>query len=173
MPKSSLPSMRLAWLLGFLACAGLIAYVLYLEYFQGIEPCPLCILQRVAFIGLGVVFLIGGLHAPRGGGRWVYAIVLLLIGLIGIAVASRHVWLQSLPPSEVPACGPSLGYMMGTFPLSEVLKMVLTGSGECAQVSWRFLGLAMPVWSLLCLIALTLWGLVNTRRPSTPRIFLK
>lgn len=165
------PSMRAAWLLGFLVCAALIAFVLYVEYFQHIEPCPLCIFQRVAFIGIGVVFLIGGLHAPRGGGRWAYAFVLAIIGLAGIAVASRHLWLQSLPADQVPACGPSLGYMMGTFPLSDVLKMVLSGSGECAEINWTLLGLSMPAWSLLCLVVLTAWGLWTVRKPSVEQVY--
>lgn len=159
-------SMRPAWLLGFLACTGLILYVLYVQYFQYISPCPLCILQRIAFIGMGIVFLFGGLHAPRRWGRWLYALVLGLFALFGIGVAWRHVWLQGLPPDQVPSCGPGLGYMLDAFPLAQTLKMVLTGSGECADVDWAFLGLSMPAWSLICLVALLLWALWTARRPS-------
>lgn len=164
--------MRPAWLLGFAACAGLIAYVLYVQYALFISPCPLCILQRLAFIGIGVVFLIGGLHAPRGWGRRVYAALLAIVGIAGIAVAGRHVWLQSLPADEVPSCGPGLGYMLDTFPLAQTLKLVLTGSGECAEVDWTFLGLSMPAWSLISLVALVLWALWTARRPS-PRTWFR
>lgn len=159
------PGMRPGWLLGFAACAGLMAYVLYVQYVEFISPCPLCILQRVAVIGMGVMFLIGGLHAPRGFMRWIYAAILSLFALFGIGVAARHVWLQSLPADQVPSCGPGLGYMLDTFPLADTLKMVLTGSGECADVDWSFLGLAMPAWSLLSMVVLLVWALWTMRRP--------
>lgn len=163
--------MRTAWLLGFVACAGLIAYVLYVQYYQYISPCPLCIFQRIAFVGMGLVFLIGGLHAPRSRVRGVYAVILALIGLAGMAVAGRQLWLQSLPADQVPSCGPGLGYMLDTFPLAQTLKLVFTGSGECAEVHWKFLGLAMPAWSLICLLALTVWALWTARRPRAARLF--
>lgn len=171
MRSSIRPSMRMAWLLGFLACAGLIAYVLYVQYYEYISPCPLCILQRIAFIGMGIVFLIGALHAPRGAGRWVYAILVALFGAFGIGVAWRQLWLQTLPADQVPSCGPGLGYMLDTFPLAQTLKMVFTGSGECAEVHWTFLGLAMPAWSLICLLALSLWALWTARRPRAAKLF--
>ncbi|MGB8634627.1 MAG: disulfide bond formation protein B [Rhodanobacteraceae bacterium] len=171
MTSSVRPSMRTAWLLGFLACAGLIAYALYVQYYQYISPCPLCILQRIAFIGMGVVFLIGGLHAPRSAWRRVYAALLALFAAGGIGVAVRQLWLQSLPADQVPSCGPGLGYMLDTFPLAQTLKMVLSGSGECAEVHWRFLGLAMPAWSLISLLVLGIWALWTARRPRRPRLF--
>ncbi len=171
MTQSARPSMRTAWLIGFLVCAGLIGYVLYVQYYQYISPCPLCILQRIAFIGMGIVFLIGALHAPRGGVRWLYAALVTLFGAGGIAVAWRQLWLQSLPPDQVPTCGPGLGYMLDTFPLAQTLKMVFTGSGECAEVNWTFLGLAMPAWSLICLLLLTMWAVWTARRPRAPKLF--
>lgn len=171
MTHSARPSMRMAWLIGFLVCAGLIGYVLYVQYYQYISPCPLCIFQRFAFIGMGIVFLIGALHAPRGGGRWLYASLVALIGAGGIAVALRQLWLQSLPADQVPTCGPGLGYMLDTFPLGQTLKMVFTGSGECAEVNWTFLGLAMPAWSQICLLLLAVWALWTARRPREPRLF--
>jgi disulfide bond formation protein DsbB len=164
----TLPSMRTGYLLGFLACAALIAYALFVQYHQHIEPCPLCILQRVAFIAMGVVFLVGGLHAPRRGGRRVYAVLAVLCALAGIGVAWRHLWLQSLPPDQVPSCGPGLSYMLDAFPLMQTLKMVFTGSGECAEVNWSFLGLAMPAWSLIAFILLAVWALWMARRPLLP-----
>lgn len=153
-------SFRSACLLGFLACLGLMAYALYAQYVLGLDPCPLCILQRVAVIGTGVVFLIAGLHAPVGIGRWTYAGLAALVAAIGAGVAGRHVWLQSLPPDQVPACGPGYDYLMEAFPLDKALGMIFTGSGECADVDWQFLGLSMPWWTLIAFAGLVLWALL-------------
>jgi disulfide bond formation protein DsbB len=153
-------SFRAQFLSGFLVCAALLAYALYLEYYGGLVPCPLCTFQRGAFVLLGLVFLIGGLHAPRGpAGRRTYGILALLASALGISIAGRHVWLQHLPADQVPACGPDLSFMMEAFPLSDVLRKVFTGSGECARVDWTFLGLAMPAWSLICFVVLALCAL--------------
>jgi len=157
---SILSTFRARFLLGFLACAGLLGFAFYSQLYLGLEPCPLCIFQRVAFAALGLVFLLGALHAPRGaGGRRAYGVLALLAGGLGIAIAARHVWLTTLPPDQVPACGPGLDYMLDAMPLTGVLRKVLTGSGECAQVDWQFLGLSMPAWSLIWLVALTAWAL--------------
>jgi disulfide bond formation protein DsbB len=151
---------RKRWLLGFLACAALIGFALYSQKQWGLNPCPLCIFQRIAFAALGLVFLVGGLHAPRSaGGRRAYGLVALVPALAGIGIASRHVWLTHLPPDQVPSCGPPLQFMMEANPLTDVVKMVLTGSGECAKVDWTFLGLSMPEWSLACFVVLAAWAL--------------
>jgi disulfide bond formation protein DsbB len=130
-----------------------------------LEPCPLCIFQRIGIFGLGVMFLIAAIHEPAAFGRRVYAVLLSLLALATIGIALRHLYIQSLPPDAVPACGASLDFMLKVFSLSEVLVKVLTGSGECAKVTWEFLGLAMPAWVLISAIALGAWGLwVNLRR---------
>jgi protein dithiol:quinone oxidoreductase len=152
-------------LLGFLACACLLAYAYYAQYVMHLEPCPLCIFQRIGIFGLGVLFLIAALHEPAAFGRRVYAALLSLAALATIGVAARHLYIQSLPPDAVPACGASLDFMLRVFSLSEVLVKVLTGSGECAKVTWEFLGLAMPAWVLISAVALGAWALwVNLRR---------
>lgn len=156
-------SLRTGFLLGLVACAALLGYVVYVQFHLHIEPCPLCILQRVAFIGMGIVFLAGGLHAPRAGGRWVYVGLLVLLALVGIAIAWRQLWLQSLPPDQVPECTPSLSYMLGAFPLDKTIRMAFTGSGDCAEVNWTFLGLAMPAWSLICYVVLGVWAMFVAR----------
>lgn len=153
-------SFRAQYFLGFLICAALLAYALFLEHVRGLVPCPLCMFQRAAFVILGIVFLLGALHAPRSkGGRAVYGVLGLAAAALGIGIAGRHVWLQSLPPDQVPACGPDLAYMMEAFPMGDVLQKVLTGSGECAKVDWSFLGLAMPAWALIWFVLLALWAL--------------
>lgn len=153
-------SFRSACLLGFLACVGLMAYALYAQHGLGLDPCPLCILQRLAVIATGIVFLIAGLHAPGGIGRWLYAGLAFLAAAIGAGIAGRHVWLQSLPPDQVPSCGPGYDYLMEAFPLSKALSMIFTGSGECAEVHWYFLGLSMPWWTLIAFIGLGGWALL-------------
>jgi disulfide bond formation protein DsbB len=152
-------------LFGFLACAGLLAYAYYAQYVLHLDPCPLCIFQRIGVFALAVMFLIAMLHDPVAWGRKVYAALLLLAAAATIAIAARHLYIQSLPPDAVPACGASLDFMLKVFSVSEVLVKVLTGSGECAKVTWRFVGLAMPAWVLISAILLGGWGLfVNLRR---------
>ena len=153
---------RAQFLLGFAICAALIAFALYTQYrdVNPLNPCPLCIFQRIAFAALGVVFLVGGLHAPAGvGGRRAYGLFGLLAAGVGIGIAGRHVWLTHLPADQVPSCGPPLDFMMEANPLADVIRKVLTGSGECAKVDWSFMGLSMPAWSLLCFVLLAAWAL--------------
>jgi protein dithiol:quinone oxidoreductase len=151
-------------LFGFLACACLLAYAYYAQFFLHLDPCPLCIFQRIGIFALGVVFLIAALHDPAALGRRLYALLLGAAALATIGVAWRHLYLQSLPPDSVPACGASLDFMLKVFSLSEVLVKVLTGSGECAKVTWEFLGLAMPAWVLISAVVLGGFGLwVNLR----------
>ena len=152
-------NVRIANALGALACAGLMAYALYVQHGLGLEPCPLCILQRVAVIALGVLFLAAALHPAGAAGRRVYAVLLGLVALVGSGVAGRHVWLTTLPPERVPACGPGLDFMLESFPLRDALGMVLSGSGECAKVAWRLLGLSMPAWVLIALLCLGVLGI--------------
>jgi len=129
-----------------------------------LEPCPLCIFQRVGVFVLGVLFLIAALHDPAAFGRRLYAVLLSLAALATVGIALRHLYIQSLPPGSVPACGASLDFMLKVFSLSEVLVKVLTGSGECAKVTWEFLGLAMPAWVLISAVVLGGFGLwVNLR----------
>jgi protein dithiol:quinone oxidoreductase len=152
-------------LLGFLACVCLLAYAYYAQYVMHLEPCPLCIFQRIGVFALAVAFLVATLHDPAVFGRRVYAAILGLAALATIGVALRHLYIQSLPPDAVPACGASLDFMLKVFSLSEVLVKVLTGSGECAKITWEFLGLAMPAWVLISALVLGAWGLwVNLRR---------
>jgi protein dithiol:quinone oxidoreductase len=155
--------------LGFLACAGLMAYALYAQHVLGLEPCPLCVFQRVGVIAMGVVFALAALHNPGAIGRRVYAAVLALAALGAGGVAARHLWLQTLPPERVPACGPGLDYMLESFPFTEVLQTVLSGSGECAKVDWSLLGLAMPAWVLIAVVVLAGLGLWNNLRAGAPR----
>lgn len=132
-----------------LACAGLLGYGYYLQYFDGQDPCPLCLLQRGFYYSTGITFVIGAIHGPARIGQRIYAWIAFLLALGGGGVATRQVYLQHLPPELVPACGPDLFYMIDNFPLARTLQMLLRGSGQCAEVHWRFLGLSIAEWSLL------------------------
>lgn len=162
-------NIRLANALGALACAGLMAYALYAQHGLGLEPCPLCIFQRVAVIALGVVFLVAALHPAGPVGRRLYSVLLALVALAGSGVAARHVWLTTLPPERVPACGPGLDFMLDAFPLADTLAMVLAGSGECAKVEWSLLGLPMPAWVLAALVCLGAFGVIANWRAASGR----
>ena len=154
-------SKRLTNLAGFAVCVALLAYGYVLQFLDELEPCPLCVFQRVAFFGLGTLFLAAALHNPGVIGARIYGVFLGIAAVIGAAIAGRHVWLQSLPPDQVPECGPGLEYMLNTFPLLETLRTVLSGSGECADVSWSFLGMTIPAWALLWFVALGLVGVAR------------
>ncbi len=159
------PSRRPINLAGFLLCAGLIAYALYAQFHLGLDPCPLCIFQRIGIAALGVVFLIAALHSPHRGGARVYAALLAIAALATVGVAARQLYLQHLPPGAVPSCGAPLSMMLKWMPITTVIRKVLTGSGECGIVNWTFLGLAMPAWVLIWAAFLGTAGVIaNARR---------
>jgi len=154
---------------GALACALLLAYAYYLQFFQGLEPCPLCVFQRVAVFALGVVFLLATLHDPGKTGARTYGVLIDLVALAGIAVAARHIYIQSLPLGQVPSCGATLDYMLEIFSVAEVIRTVLTASGECGVVDWSFLGLSMPWWVLIALAGLgSIGAFANWVLPGEP-----
>jgi disulfide bond formation protein DsbB len=164
---------RTANVLGCLVCFALLGYAYYAQYVLQLEPCPLCIFQRIGLFALGVAFLLAAL---LGGARWSRVVLAGLIALCAAATAGvsiRHLYIQSLPEGSVPACGASLDFMLKVFPLRDVLSKVLSGSGECAKVTWRFWGLAMPAWVLIAAAALGAFGVWSNLRPREPRLKLQ
>ena len=159
-----LPSRRVVNFAGFAVCCGLMGFALFAQHVLLLDPCPLCVFQRVAVISIGVIFLVAALHNPAGAGRIVYGLLLGLAAIGGGAVAGRHAWLQQLPPDQVPSCGPGLDYMLDTLPFTEVLGKVFRGSGECAEIVWQFLGLSMPGWVLVWMTVLGVAGIWNNFR---------
>ena len=153
-------------LIGFSLCTILVGTALYFQHYSGLEPCPLCIFQRVAFIAMGIIFLLGFLHNPRGFGRRVYGLLAAIAGLFGVAIAGRHVWLQNLPEDQVPECGPGLDFMLEALPFRKMIETVLKGSGECADVVWTLMGISMPGWSLVWLVLLSVLALTLMLRRS-------
>ena len=144
--------------LGFAVCVALLGYAWYAQATLHLEPCPLCIFQRVGVAAVAVLFLLAALHDPRRWGARIYGALLLAAALATMAVAARHLWIQHLPEGAVPACGATLSYMLEVFPVSDVIRKVLSGSGECARISWSFLGLSMPGWVLLAAAGLGTFG---------------
>lgn len=143
-------SSRLLFLAGFLACAGLIGAALVFQYGMGLEPCPLCIVQRWFVIAVGLVLLAGALHNPRAWGRRLYGIGVVALAGLGAAVATRQVWLQHLPLGQVAGCGADFDYMLQNFPLLKTVTSLWAGTSDCAAVTWSFLGLSMAGWMLVC-----------------------
>lgn len=144
--------------LGFLVCVGAMAFALFMQY-RGYEPCPMCIFQRVAMIATGLIFLVAALHAPRARGRGIYAFLGLLSAGAGAGIAGRHVWLQHLPPDQVPACGPTLDYLLDVMPLKQVIETVLRGDGNCAVIDAQWLGISLPGWTLIGFLCLMVYCL--------------
>jgi len=142
-----------------LACAGLLGFGYFLQYFDGQDPCPLCMVQRGFFYLVLAAFLVAAVHLPQRTGWRIYCAAAFLAALGGFSVAARHVWLQHLPADQVPACGPDLFYMMENLPFSRMLQKLFMGSGQCAEVHWRFLGLSIAEWSFAWFAALACYAL--------------
>ncbi|HEY2815636.1 MAG TPA: disulfide bond formation protein B [Casimicrobiaceae bacterium] len=160
----ALPPRRIAYLLAFLVCVALMAWALWLQYHEGLDPCPLCIFQRVAVSAAGIIFLIGFIHSPGRTGAWIYAVLILIVAGAGAAFAGRQIWLQSLPKDQVPACGMGLNYMLDSLPLLDVIKKVFAGSGECAEKAWELFGLSIAGWTFVFFIAMIVGAIALTRR---------
>ena len=164
MIKLTIPGKRNLNFTGAAVCTGMMGFAFYAQYRLLLDPCPLCILQRVAVISLGIVFLLAALHNPSRWGDRVYGALLALVTIAGAAVAGWHVRLQNLPAEDVPSCGPGLDYMLENFPLGDALQMVFKGSGECAEVVWRLFGLSMPSWVLIGVLVTGGCGIWNNLR---------
>ena len=164
---------RVLFALTAAACAALLGFGYYLQFVQHIEPCPMCILQRLCYMAIVIITLLGTLHGPRRGGVYVYGVLTTITAVIGAGIAGRQTWLQHLPEDQVPACGPGLEYMLEQFPLAQVIKQAFIGTGECAAVDWTLLSLSIAEWSLICFSGMVvayialMWWHATTK----PRLF--
>ncbi len=145
-----LPGSRPLNFAGFLACVSMMAYALYAEHVLLLMPCPLCVFQRIAFIVVGLFALIAAIHNPEKLFERIYTGLILITSLCGAGIAGRQIWLQHLPEDKIPECGPGLEYMLDAFPFTDALRMILSGSGECAEVQWTFLSFSIAEWSIVC-----------------------
>lgn len=159
---------RLLFAAIFVGCTGLLGFGLYLQHALDLQPCPMCILQRYAFVAVGIIGLVAAIHNPAGWGRRAYAVLVALAGLAGGGVAARHTWLEHNPPA-IADCGPDLEFMVGSFPLGEALPMIFRGSGDCSKVQWTWLNLSIAEWSLVAFIgivaiATVTWAIAGKRK---------
>ncbi|WP_233843318.1 disulfide bond formation protein B [Dyella sp. 2HG41-7] len=164
-------SYRVSFFAGFLICAALLGFAFYAQYVLNMSPCPLCWFQRAGFVVMAIAFLLGAIHGPRAGGRWIYTGLALVGGVFGMAMAVRHLWVQSLPVDQLPDCGASMDYMLSTFPIVKVFKIAYTGSRDCHDVQ-PVLGLPIPVWTLIWFTLLSIWAIRATLRRAAPRLRL-
>ena len=164
-----MPSARLTFLLVAAGCASLMLIAwLYFQTWLGLNPCPLCMTQRIFVVAAGLVALAAFFHAPGQTGRRIYSVTGFLFSASGAGVAARHIWLQSLPADQVPACGPGLSYMFETLPFMQALEVLFQGDGNCADVVWSFLGLSIPGWTLVAFVsicAIFVWQFVRKDLP--------
>jgi disulfide bond formation protein DsbB len=152
---------RIWFLLGALACVSLLSMGAYFQLGLGLEPCPLCISQRLAILLTGIIFLIAGLHNSGPVGIKRYGLLGTLSALFGASISTRHVWLQHLPPEQVPECSPGISFMLQNFPLFDTVKLMLNGTGDCAKIDWTLLGFSMPAWTLVAFLSLATLSLLQ------------
>lgn len=150
---------RLMFLLAFAGCTLMMLVAFYLQHGLGLEPCPLCYVQRGEVMLFGLIALLATLHNPAGFGRRVYAGLMLLVAAAGIATAGRQIWLQHLPKDQLPECLPPLEFMLEAFPLRDVLVKMLYGSADCAEVVWTLFGLNIAEMSMIGFVLMLLWSL--------------
>ena len=157
--KEILLSRRIGNFAGFLACAGMLGVGYYLQFAIGLEPCPLCIMQRIGLLAVGIAFLVAGIHLPGKTGGHIYGVVIAVCAMAGGSISARHVWLQHTPEDQRPSCGPGLNYLFDTFGPFDAFRKVLRGSGECGTVDWTLLGFSIPELTLAAFVALFAWAL--------------
>ena len=150
---------RTGYLLGFVASFGLVALALYIQQKYNLEPCPLCISQRIAFMGLGLLFLIAALHSPAALGRRIYAL-LHFSAAAGAGIAIRHIWIQNHADEVMAECGAGFDYLFQTFPMRKAQELVFKGTGECSKIDWTLFGLSIPQLSLIAFAALALYAVL-------------
>ncbi len=147
-------SIRPSMLIGLLASLAMLVIALLFQYVLLIESCPLCSVQRVVVILLAVLFFIGFTHNPNTSfGKRIYSLLLIMTSSAGLIIASRHTWLQQLPKDKVPECGPGLEFWMSNLPVIDVIQKVFQGSEECSNVTWTFISLTIPEWSIIAFLA--------------------
>lgn len=150
---------RAAYFAGFAVSFGLVGLALFLQVQYNLDPCPLCISQRIAFMALGVLFLIAGLHNPAGLWRKIHGVLQLAAAATGAGIALRHMWIQAHPEEVMAECGAGFDYIIESFPLQRALELIFKGTGECSAIDWTLLGLTIPQQSLIAFVGIALYAL--------------
>ncbi len=154
-------SPKIWFLITGVSCFLMLGIGAYFQFVEHLEPCPLCISQRIMILLLGILLLTAAIHNPKYRGIRRYSILATLVAIGGGSISARHVWIQHLPANEVPECGPGLSYIFENFPLTETLKLMLSGTGECAKVDWSLFGISIPGWTLLAFLILATISLLQ------------
>jgi protein dithiol:quinone oxidoreductase len=173
-PINAFSSRRRAYFTGFMICVALMAYALYLQYVEQLEPCPMCWFQRIALVALGLVFLIGAVMNPGRPGAKMLAWFALVSGGAGAGLAGRHLYIQSLPADALPSCGMGITYMLESMPFLDVFARALKGSVECNKID-LILGLPIPAWTLIFFLVAVIAAflLINHRAYGHPKALFK
>lgn len=161
--RRQLPSRRVINSLGFAACLFMLGFAYYLQYNSGLQPCPLCIVQRLIVAILGITFLTAAIHNPGRRGARRYGVLLLLVAVTGAVAAGYQVWLQSLAQDTGAFCLPPLDYLLGSFPLTEAITMILKSPGGCGEIQWTFAGLSIPAWTGVAFAGLGATGIMHNQ----------
>jgi len=165
----------LIWLVLALSCTSAMAFAYYMQYVAGLEPCNLCMLQRMSMIATGIFAWLGLFDSLLSQSRWqqwrqiTLGVFASIAASSGLVLAARHVWLQHLPAERVPACGPPFDYLVEQFPMVQVVQDIFMGSGDCAKVDWQLFGLSMPehlLWVFSALVAVSVWQTIRSARRS-------
>lgn len=151
---------RAGYLLGFIASFGLVAFALYIQQKHSLEPCPLCISQRIAYMALGAIFLLAALHNPGQLGRRVYGFLQFAAAATGAGIAARHIWIQANPDKVMVECGVGFDYLFESFPMQKALQLVFKGTGECSSIDWTWLGMTIPQLSLVAFAAFAVFAVL-------------
>lgn len=151
-------STRMMYLYAFVVIVMMMLLALYLQFYKGIAPCPLCVLQRLMLAFLGVVFFFGAAFSLKKLGNTFIGCLGFFIALVGIFLSGRQVWLQHLPPNKAEDCGVSLQYMLKVLPLDQVFKKILQGTADCSLLEWSFGGLSLAEWSLIWFVLLAVFA---------------
>ncbi len=151
---------RTGYFLGFIASFGLVGLALFIQQKYNLDPCPLCISQRIAFMVLGGLFLLAVLHGPKGKWRIAHGVLQVAATMVGAAIASRHIWIQAHPEEVMEECGAGFDFMVENFPASQTIQLIFNGSGECAKIDWTLFGLTIPQLSLMAFAGLAVYAVI-------------
>ena len=142
----------------FLIIIILLSAAMVLQKFIGLEPCPLCIAQRIIFFGLGILFLIGIFLPTSVWTRRIHSLLILIMALLGVLLAARQIWIRHLPPGHIPPCAADFYYMVKYFPFKQTLLALIQGTAECTKDTWTLFGIDLPTWSLLWFVFFMMVG---------------
>lgn len=155
---------RTAYFVGFVVSFGLVALALWIQTTNSLEPCPLCISQRIVFMALGTLFLLAAIFNPKNIGRLFFALLQVGTALGGAGVAVRHWWLQAHKESMIADCGVGFDYMFENFPLQKALTLVFKGTGDCAAIDWTLFGITLPQLAFIAFVGLAAFAIQISRK---------